>query len=141
MAYTFGEELSNRIHLRTDCDLDGLPLIAARNRYGHLHSLSDRDLGHPAWFRAIRRENGKPVASCSAVLDGCRHHYCDGTFRRHGRTRACRGGAAGKRSAHEPRGQRGEPRSVALEHPGRRTLGNGEMEKVVRLREFGASEV
>jgi Predicted integral membrane sensor domain len=46
------------------------------------------DLGHTAWFRAIRRGNEKPVASCSAVLDGCGHHYCDGAFRRHGRTQA-----------------------------------------------------
>src|SRR5256886_2747890 len=75
MAYNFGQELSNRVQLRSDCHLDSIPLHTARNRYGHLHSLSDRDLGHPAWFRAIRRENGKPVASCSAVLDGCRHHY------------------------------------------------------------------
>ena len=82
------KELSNRIHFRSDCDLDSLPLHAARNRYGHLHSLSDRDLGHNAWFRAIRRGNGKPVASWSAVLDGCAHHYCDGAFRGHGGTQA-----------------------------------------------------
>src|SRR6266481_4342331 len=30
MAHNFCEELSDRIHLRTDCDLDGLPLHAAR---------------------------------------------------------------------------------------------------------------
>ena len=80
MAYNFGQGLSNRIHLRSDCDLDSIPLHAARNRYGHLHSLSDRDLGHTAWFRAICRGNEKPVASCSAVLDGCAHRYCDGAF-------------------------------------------------------------
>ena len=51
-----------RIHLRTDCGLDGLPLRAARNRYGHLHSLSDRDLwytarvsGHSSGKRKISR--------------------------------------------------------------------------------------
>src|SRR5437667_3300026 len=72
MAYNFGQELSNRIHPPTDCDLDGLPLHAARNRYGHLHSLSDRDLGHTAWFRAIRRGNGNQsllaLQSWTAVL-------------------------------------------------------------------------
>src|SRR5260370_33850406 len=93
MAYNFGQELSNRIHLWTDCDLDGLPLRAARNRYRHLHSLSHRDLGYTAQFRAIRRGNGKSVASYSAVLDGCAHDYCDGAFRRHGGTQAVWGGA------------------------------------------------
>src|SRR6516162_1044911 len=62
--------------------------------------LSAVDLGHNARFRAIRRGNGKPVASCSSVLDSCAHRYCDGALRRHGGTRAGRGGAAGKRSAH-----------------------------------------
>src|SRR4029453_15789662 len=118
MAYNFGQELSNRIHLPTDCDLDGLPLHAARNRYGHLYSLSDRALGHNAWFRAICRGNGKPVPSCSAVLDGCAHHNCDGAFGRHSGTRAGCGGAAGKRSEHEPRGQRGDPRFWFWKIPG-----------------------
>src|SRR5207248_867372 len=113
MAYNFGQELSNRIHPPTDCDLDGLPLHAARNRYGHLHSLSDRDLGHNAWFRAICWGNGKPVASCSAVLDRRAHHHCDSTFRWHGGTRAGCGGAARKRSTHEPRGKPALARGVS----------------------------
>src|SRR4029450_3744092 len=87
MAYNLGWELPDSVHLWITCDLDGLPLHAARNRYGHLHSLGDRDLGHNAWFWAICRGNGKPVASCSAVLDGCARHYCDGAFGRHGGTR------------------------------------------------------
>ena len=71
MAYNFDQELSNGIDLPTDCDFDSIPLHAARNRYGHLHPLSDRDLGHTAWSWAICRGNRKPVASCSAILDGC----------------------------------------------------------------------
>src|SRR5437764_1201755 len=107
MAYNSGQELSIPIrHLRTDCDLDGLSLRAARNRYGHLHSLGVRDLGYNAWLWAICRGNEKPVASFSAVLDDCAHHYCDGASARMGeRTRGvarhhtpqtCRGRAPGK---------------------------------------------
>src|SRR5207247_6989949 len=84
MAYNSAQELSIPIRrLRTDCDLDGLSLRPARNRYGHLHSLGVRDLGYSAWLRAICRGNEKPVATFSAVLDDCAHDYCDGVLRRH----------------------------------------------------------
>ena len=56
MAYNFGWKSPDSVHLWITCDLDGLPLHAARNRYGHLHPLSDRGLGHNAWFWAICRE-------------------------------------------------------------------------------------
>ena len=42
-------------NLRTDCDLDCLPLYATRNCHGNFHSVRDRGVGDTAWLRPIRQ--------------------------------------------------------------------------------------
>ena len=57
------QELSSRICLRADPDLDGIPHVAARNRYRHICSLGDRYLGNAAELRSVCAGNRESVAA------------------------------------------------------------------------------
>jgi Osmosensitive K+ channel histidine kinase len=75
MACRFRPKLSNRFNLRTDCDLDCLPLYATRNCHGNFHPVRDRGVGDAAWLRPIRQGNGKSVASRCAMVDSRAVNY------------------------------------------------------------------
>src|SRR5215510_5909409 len=76
MAFRFRPKLSNCLNLRTDCDLDCLPLSATRNCHGNFHPVRDRGVGDAAWLRSVRRGNGKSVASRRAMVDSTAVHHC-----------------------------------------------------------------
>ena len=84
MVPDYRKKLSDLIHLRTDRDLDGVPLYATRNGDGNFRSLGHRDLGYAARFRAICHGHGKPVASYRANFYGRAGHYGPCACRGHG---------------------------------------------------------
>src|SRR5215510_14395250 len=88
MAFRFQPKLSNCLNLRTDCDLDCLPLSATRNCHGNFHPVRDRVVGDAPWLRPVRQGNGKSVASRRAMVDSSAVNYGDGAFRRYGRATA-----------------------------------------------------
>ena len=84
LATDHRQELSGRICLRADPDLDGISDVAARNRYRHIHSLGDRHLGNNAELRSVCNGNGKPVAADFAEFDGGIDPNGDGVGCSHG---------------------------------------------------------
>src|SRR5260370_39158015 len=88
MACRFRPKLSNRFNLRTDCDLDGLPLYATRNCHANFHPVRDRGVGDPASLGPIRQRHGESLAARGAKLDSRAVNYGDVAFGRDARTTA-----------------------------------------------------
>src|SRR6266566_710759 len=83
MVPDYRKKLSDLIHLRTDRDLDCIPLLATRNGDWHFYSFSYRDLGDAAGLWAVRDGNKKPVAPYRANFYGRAGHYGPGACRGH----------------------------------------------------------
>src|SRR5437016_6235498 len=85
------DSLSDRIHLWSGGRLDGVSLVAARNRDRDFHRLGDRNLGHVAELRAVCDGDPESIAADSAKFHGGPDHHGDGAGSRHGRAATGRG--------------------------------------------------
>src|SRR6478672_9455841 len=79
------DSLSDRIHLWSGGYLDGVSLVAARNRHRDFHRLGDRDLGHVTELWAICDGDPESIAADSAEFYGGADNHGDGAGSRHGR--------------------------------------------------------
>src|SRR5690348_15680424 len=93
------QELSGRIRLRTDLDLDGIPYVSTRNRYRHIYSLGHRHLGDNAKLRPVRHGDRKSIAADLAEFNSGVDPDGDGAGCSYGGTAPNRGRARNAKSA------------------------------------------